>query len=92
MQEILWPDYNNLFVRRVDIQTIIFPLRPSEPQNRETREGMAQPTVETEANGYSWSTYERGPHLQLVRWAVCRYNRYGTATKRNITKRKSFYT
>jgi hypothetical protein len=26
-------------------------------------------TFKTEANGDSWSTYERGPSLQLVRWS-----------------------
>ncbi len=37
---------------------------------RETREGWPKLTVETEANGDSRSTYERGPSL-VVR---CRYN------------------
>ncbi len=44
---------------------------------RETREGWPLLTVETEANGDSWSTNDRDPSFWLVRWAhLCRYNRF----------------
>ncbi len=43
---------------------------------RETREGWPLLTVETEANGDSWSIYERGPSLVGSLGSSCRYNSF----------------
>ncbi len=43
---------------------------------RETREGWLLLSVETEANGDSSSTYERGPSLAVSLGLSCRYKRF----------------
>jgi hypothetical protein len=42
---------------------------------KETRDGWAMPTVKTEANGDSRSTYERGPYLVGSLGSLCRNKR-----------------
>ncbi len=52
------------------------PPLPASVASRDAREGWPLLTVETEANGDSWSTNERGPSLVGSLALSCQYKRF----------------
>jgi hypothetical protein len=58
---------------------------------RETREGWPQLSVETEANGNSWNTYERSPSLAGSLDSSCRYNRFLSSLGCSSQPSKKYY-